>query len=45
MFNKKHTKETRESISLTMKGRPGRIPTDITRAKISKAHIGKVLSK
>jgi group I intron endonuclease len=43
MFNKKHTKETRESISLTLKGRgrPGCIPTDITRAKISKAHVGK----
>lgn len=45
MFNKKHTKETRESISLALKGRkcPGRILTDITRAKISKAHIGKNL--
>jgi group I intron endonuclease len=44
MFNKKHTKRTRESISLTMKGRPKlfvHVVTDITRAKISKAHRGK----
>jgi group I intron endonuclease len=47
MFNKKHTKETRESISLALKGRKwaGRILTGITRAKISKAHIGKKLTQ
>lgn len=47
MFNKKHTKETRESISFTLKGLKwsDRIFTDLTRAKISKAHTGKILSQ
>ena len=47
MFNKKHTKETRKSISFTLKGRkwPGRRLIDLTRAKISKAHTGKIISQ
>lgn len=48
MFNKKHTKLTRESISLAMKGRPRLfvpVMTDITRTKISKANLGRPLSE
>lgn len=47
MYNKKHTKETRESISLALKGKPkiGHKCSDITRVKISKAHLGKVITK
>lgn len=42
---KKHTEETRKSISLKMKGRVGHLHTDITRTKISESLRGKNTSK
>ena len=45
IFHKKHTEETRKSICLKMKGRLGRLHTDITRTKISESLRGKSTSK
>ena len=48
MYNKKHTKQTCEAISLALKGKSrighSHTHTAITRAKIGQANIGKVLS-
>ena len=45
MYSKKQTKQTRDLISLTMKGQPGHMHTHTTRANISEPHIGKTISK
>lgn len=38
-LGKKHSKETRERMSITRKGRPGKPHTDETKAKLSRAQI------